>query len=80
MQKRQPDIVVLDLAMPVMEGFEVLRRIRMEGNNVPIIVMTGHPNSDYMDEAFEIGANAYITKHIKPSDLLARIEDLLKIT
>ena len=79
-QQHQPDIIVLDLAMPVMEGFEVVRRLRMEGNNVPIIILTAHPDSNYLDEAYETGANAFIAKHIRPSDLLARVETLLRET
>jgi len=77
-EKRQPDIIVLDLAMPVMEGFEVVRRLRMEGNNVPIIILTAHPDSNYLVEAYEVGADDFIVKHGSHTKLLASIETRLK--
>ncbi len=76
-EEHQPDLIVLDLAMPGMEGFEVVRRLRMKGNKVPIIVLTSHPDPDYMDEAYETGVDDFVYKNCRSSVLLARARSRL---
>ncbi len=71
------DLVILDVMMPKMDGWEVCRRIRKD-SSVPIIMLTA--KSEEMDElyGFDIGADEYITKPFSPKILVARVEALLK--
>ena len=72
-----PDIVLLDLMMPHMDGYEVARRIRAHQNpsiaNVPIIILTAKSETDDKLRGFEAGADDYITKPFGPQELLARV-------
>ncbi len=72
-----PDIVLLDLMMPFMDGYEVARRIRGHQNptiaNVPIIILTAKGETEDKLRGFEAGADDYITKPFGPQELLARV-------
>jgi len=73
----QPDIVLLDLMMPHMDGYEVAQRIRNHQNptiaNVPIIILTAKGETEDKLRGFEAGADDYITKPFGPQELLARV-------
>jgi diguanylate cyclase (GGDEF)-like protein len=73
----QPDIVLLDLMMPHMDGYEVARRIRAHHNptvaNVPIIMLTAKSETEDKLRGFEAGADDYMTKPFGPQELLARV-------
>jgi DNA-binding NarL/FixJ family response regulator len=69
----QPNAVLMDALMPVMDGFECCRQMRSGLPLVPIIFMTGLSDVEHIVKAFEHGGNDYITKPIKPEELLARI-------
>ena len=73
----QPDIVLLDLMMPYMDGYEVARRIRTLPSpalaNVPIIILTAKGETEDKLRGFEAGADDYITKPFGPQELLARV-------
>lgn len=60
--KECPDVVVLDVAMPVMSGIEVLKRVRSLGLNVPIIVMTAFGSESIAEDALNHGADSYVAK------------------
>ncbi len=72
-----PDVVLLDLMMPHMDGYEVARRIRAHQNpaiaNVPIIILTAKGETEDKLRGFEAGADDYITKPFGPQELLARV-------
>ncbi len=72
-----PDIVLLDLMMPYMDGYEVARRIRGHQNpniaNVPIIILTAKGETEDKLRGFEAGADDYMTKPFGPQELLARV-------
>lgn len=68
-----PDIVVLDLGLPDIPGSEVLRRLRAEGLNVPIIVLTGMRDSGLRRSVKEYGVSAYLEKPFDHRVLIARI-------
>ncbi|MBN1584314.1 MAG: response regulator [Anaerolineae bacterium] len=72
-----PHLVVLDLMMPKMSGWEVCRRIR-EMSPVPIIVTTACNTEQDMDRAVEMGADHYLVKPFRPSELQAWVKALLK--
>lgn len=70
-----PDIVLLDAVMPGMDGFEVARRLKAEAQtaHIPIIFMTGLTDTEHVVAAFEAGGADYVTKPIRPKEVLARI-------
>ncbi len=71
------DLVILDVMMPKMDGWEVLRTIRGE-SSVPIIMLTAKSEESDELHGFDIGADEYITKPFSPKILVARVEALLK--
>jgi diguanylate cyclase (GGDEF)-like protein len=72
-----PDLVLLDLMMPLMDGYEVAQRVRTHPNpsvaNVPIIILTAKGETEDKLRGFEAGADDYITKPFGPRELLARV-------
>ena len=70
-----PDIVLLDAMMPGMDGFEVARRLKASPStaHIPIIFMTGLTETEYLVAALEAGGVDYVTKPIKPKEVLARM-------
>src|SRR4029450_6017441 len=74
---RMPDVVVLDLGLPDLEGTEVCRRIR-EQWAVPIVVLSARVSENDKVSPLDIGADDYITKPFGPEELLARIRVILR--
>ena len=75
-----PDIILLDAMMPGMDGFEVARRLKAlaQTAHIPIVFMTGLTETEYLVAALESGGVDYVTKPIKPKEVLARMQELLK--
>jgi CheY-like chemotaxis protein/DNA-binding CsgD family transcriptional regulator len=71
----RPDIVLLDAMMPGMDGFEVARRLKAEAAtaHIPIIFMTGLTETEHLVAALEAGGTDYVTKPIKPKEVMARM-------
>ncbi len=76
-ESQTPDVMVLDVLMPEMDGWQVLRKLRMF-SKVPVIVFTAQ--GDSAGRALELGANAYVVKPFKPDELAAKIASVLKET
>jgi len=76
-RSRHPDLVVLDLGLPDMDGTEVCRRIRAE-SNAPIIVLSARASEAEKVRALDLGADDYVTKPFGPDELLARIRVALR--
>jgi two-component system KDP operon response regulator KdpE len=74
---RHPDLIVLDLGLPDLEGTEVCRRIR-EKSKVPIVVLSARGNEADKVNALDLGADDYVTKPFGPEELLARIRVALR--
>jgi CheY-like chemotaxis protein len=74
-----PDAVVLDLMMPVMDGFEVLRRVREDQrtHEVPVVVLTAKTSQDDRDQCFALGADAFMTKPFDPEELKRELDSLM---
>jgi len=72
-----PDLVVLDLMMPEMDGWEVCRRLRQEGD-VPIIILTARGDDTDKIVGLELGADDYVTKPFNPRELVARVKAVLR--
>lgn len=73
-----PDVIVLDLRMPVMDGLEAIRRIRAEPGYPParILVLTTFENDENVLEALRAGANGFIGKGVEPSELIAAVRQV----
>ena len=74
---RQPDLVLLDIGLPVLDGFEVCRRIR-EFSDAPIIMLTAKAGEADKVRGLDAGADDYLTKPFGPGELLARIRAVLR--
>ena len=77
-QTLQPDLTVLDVLMPQLDGREVLRRIRQSGNWTPVILLTQVGSPAERAVALEEGADDYLNKPFEPYELLARIRAVLR--
>ncbi|HEY9676391.1 MAG TPA: response regulator transcription factor [Drouetiella sp.] len=72
------EILVVDVQLPGMEGFEIVRRVRESGSKVPVIMLTGKSAIDDKETGFESGADDYLTKPFSVRELVARIKALLR--
>lgn len=73
------DGVILDIMMPVMDGLTVLKKIRAQGNLVPVILLTAKSEIDDKVEGLDQGANDYLTKPFAARELLARVRAMLRL-
>jgi len=73
-----PDLVILDLMLPVMDGYEVLRTLRDEAIEVPVLILTARGEEPDKVLGFRLGADDYVTKPFGVMELLARIEARLR--
>jgi len=73
-QERDPDLILLDLMLPQMDGFEVCRRLRQGGSSIPIIMLTAREEETDKVLGLELGADDYITKPFKMRELIARVK------
>lgn len=72
-----PDLIILDIMMPMLNGFEVCRQVR-SCSGVPIILLTAKSGDDDKIQGFELGADDYVTKPFSPKVLVARANALMK--
>ena len=77
-----PDMIIVDLQMPEMDGFDLVEYIRRSGffNRLPIIVLSSRDSVDDRLKCFELGANDYLIKPFNPKELKYRINNLMTIT
>ena len=76
----QPDLVILDLMLPEMDGFRVLRRLRESSATTPVLVLTARGEESDKVRGLRLGADDYVTKPFGLLELLARVEALLRRT
>ena len=74
----QPALVVLDLMLPKLDGFEVCRRVRAENNSVAILMLTARDEDIDKILGLELGADDYLTKPFNPRELVARVKAILR--
>jgi two-component system, OmpR family, response regulator len=76
----EPDLIVLDVMLPDLDGFEVCRRLRARGNDVPIIFLTARDTSSDTVQGLALGGDDYVTKPFSVEALVARIRAVLRRT
>ena len=76
----QPDAVILDVLMPVVDGLEVCRRLRRAGNRVPVLMLTARDEIENRVAGLDAGADDYVPKPFALEELVARIRALLRRT
>jgi len=74
----RPDLVILDIMLPELDGFAVCRALRTRGHTVPILMLTARDSEDALLTGLELGADDYVAKPYSPRELVARVEALLR--
>jgi DNA-binding response OmpR family regulator len=73
----RPDLIILDLMMPVMDGFKFLEEKNKMGNQTPVIVLSARTDIESINRALKLGAKEYITKPFNSSDFENKVKDYL---
>lgn len=74
----KPDLIVLDLMLPGMDGYTVLEKLRSAGNRVPVLILTARGEETDKISGFRLGADDYVTKPFSLSELIARVQAILR--
>jgi two-component system alkaline phosphatase synthesis response regulator PhoP len=77
-RRDQPDLIVLDLMLPGIDGLDVCRTLRQEGNFTPIVMLTARVEETDKLVGLELGADDYVTKPFSPRELVARVRAVLR--
>jgi CheY-like chemotaxis protein len=79
-ERRRPDVLVCDIAMPGMDGYELIRRVRTlpDGNGIPAIALTAHASADARVQALCAGYDIYLTKPVDPAELSVMVSRLAR--
>ena len=76
-QRLKPDVLVVDISMPKLNGIEAVRKIKSEGSEGKVIFLTMHPEVTYASRALEAGATGFVLKHSAPAELMEAVEKVL---
>jgi two-component system alkaline phosphatase synthesis response regulator PhoP len=78
-EETNPDLILLDVMMPLLTGFEVLARLKQHEKlkTVPVLMVTAQSQEDEVIKGLELGADDYITKPFSPNELVARVKTVL---
>lgn len=78
-RKEMPDLIILDLMLPKLDGYQVCRMLKFDNKykNIPIVIFTARAQSDDEELGYQVGADAYVAKPFDPKRLLGKIKDLL---
>jgi DNA-binding response OmpR family regulator len=77
-RERNPDVIILDLMLPGLDGYRVLRTLREEGREMPVLILTARGEEADKVLGFRLGADDYVTKPVGVLELLARVNALLR--
>ena len=77
-QRTNPDVIVTDISMPLLNGIDAVRKLRESGVQAKIVFLTMHPDVVYATRAMEAGASGYVLKHSAPDELIAAIHEVLR--
>lgn len=75
---KKPDLILLDIMLPEMNGYEICRQLRKNGCVIPIIMLTAKSHEDDLVFGFDLGADDYITKPFRLRELLSRVKAVLR--
>jgi chemosensory pili system protein ChpA (sensor histidine kinase/response regulator) len=80
LRERRPDIILLDIEMPRMDGFEVARQVRHDEGlaELPIVMISSRTGSKHKERAAELGVNRFLGKPFQENELLSTIDELLE--
>jgi PleD family two-component response regulator len=80
-ESRKPDLILLDIMMPKMSGFEVCKKLKSDPatKDIPVIMITALHEAGDVERAVEVGTNDFITKPVNRLDLLMRVKTLLRV-
>jgi len=81
-EKVKPDLVLLDIVLPKMDGFEVLKKVKEndELKNIPVILLTNLGQKNEVEKGLSLGADEYIIKaHFTPTAVVSKVKEILKI-
>src|SRR4051812_35579472 len=79
-ESNRPDLIITDILMPYTSGLEVIGIVKSTpGKSIPVIVLSGLGQEDTVMEAFQLGADDFLTKPFNPTELSVRVKRLLKI-
>lgn len=76
-QQNQYDAVILDLMLPVLDGAQVLKKLRQVGEKVPVLVLSAKSQEKDVLDGFELGADDYLKKPFSPDELIIRLKKIL---
>lgn len=79
-QKKQPDLVILDIMLPLLNGYEVCKKLRQDGNRTPIMMLSVRDKEVDKVLGLELGADDYVTKPFSLREVVARVRALLRRT
>jgi DNA-binding response OmpR family regulator len=77
-QRREPDLLIVDVMMPYLNGFELARKLREEGYDIPFIFITAQDGIEMKLEGFGIGADDYVCKPYNHQELVARVQAVMR--
>lgn len=77
-QELSPEVIVVDVAMPLLNGIDAVKQIKKTGSDTKVVFLTMHHDAMYAKEAFDAGALGFVLKHSAPSELTTAIEEALK--
>ena len=77
-QRLDPDVLVIDISMPVLNGLQAVSRLKSRNVRTKFVFLTVHEDEDYIAAAFSVGASAYVTKSNVTTDLVHAIREVLQ--
>lgn len=79
--ERRPDLILMDLALPVMDGWEATRRLKADGRTsaIPVVALTGHTLNWCLESALSAGCEAWVAKPCLPEDLVREVRRVLDL-
>ena len=76
-EQRRPDLILVDITLPLLNGIDAVRQIRKNDKRTPIVMLTMHSEAAYAAEAFDAGAQGYVLKHAVTGELLEALRQVL---